>query len=125
MIQNGPVVVKQLPESSERHRRKQFLAEVKQLARQSYRAQLIIDLPANKKICTETLELLLSCVEHVERSEGRVSVAGASPEAAVIMELTQLTSVINVFPSVSDAAGIDKPYQLDSLDRSDTQHMAA
>jgi anti-anti-sigma regulatory factor len=124
MTQNGPVVVKQLPESGARQQRKEFLAEVRQLVRQSYRPQLIVDLPA-KKIGPDTLDLLLSCVEQVEKSEGRVSVAGASPEAAVILELTQLTSVVNVFPSVSEAAGLDGSYPIEPLDPSDTSRMAA
>ena len=124
MTQNGPVVVKQLPESGAKRQRNVFLSEVKQLARQSYRPQLIVDLPS-KKIGPDTLDLLLSCVEQVERSEGRVSVAGASPEAAVILELTQLTSVVNVFPTVSEAVGLDGPYPFDSPDSGDSQHMAA
>jgi len=124
MTQNGPVVVKQLPESGAKYRRKQFLAEVKQLARQSYRPQLIVDLPS-KKIGPDTLDLLLSCVEQVERSEGRVSVAGASPEVAAILELTQLTSVVNVFPSVSEAVGIEGAYPFDAPDSDDSHHMAA
>ena len=124
MTQNGLVVVKQLPESGAKRRRKEFLAEVRQFARQSYRPQLIVDLPA-KKIGPDTLDLLLSCVEHMEKSEGRVSVAGASPETAVILELTQLTSVINVFPSVSEAVGIDGSYPIDPLEPDESPRMAA
>ena len=124
MTQNGPVVVKQLPESGTKQRRKEFLAEVRQLAHQSYRPQLIVDLPF-KKIGPDTLDLLLSCVEQVEKSEGRVSVAGASPEAAVILELTQLTSVVHVFPSVSEAVGVDESYSINPLAQGDSPSVAA
>ena len=124
MIPNGTVVVKQLPDGRTRRRRREFLAEIKQLARESYRPQLIVDLPS-QRLRPETLDLLLTCVEQVEKSEGRVCVAGASPEAAAILELTQLTSVINVFPSVSEAVGIDSRSASGSEDQSNGRHLAA
>ena len=123
MISNGMVVVKQLPDGRSKRERSDFLAEIKQLDRESYRPQLIVDLPSHK-LTSETLDLLLSCAEQMEKSEGRVSVAGASPEAAVILELTQLTSVVNVFPSVSEAVGIDTSH-FGSEDLSNGQHLAA
>jgi len=123
MISNGMVVVKQLPDGRARRKRREFLAEIKQLARESYRPQLIVDLPS-RKLTSEVLDLLLSCAEQMEKSEGRVSVAGASPEAAVILELTQLTSVVNVFPSVSEAVGIDAS-RFGSEDLNDGRHLAA
>lgn len=123
MISNGMVVVKQLPDGCAKRQRREFLAEIKQLARESYRPQLILDLPSHK-LTSETLDLLLNCAEQMERSEGRVSVAGASPEAALILELTQLTSVVNVFPSISEAVGIDTSH-FGSEDPSNGQHLAA
>jgi anti-anti-sigma regulatory factor len=123
MISNGMVVVKQLPDGRAKRERREFLAEVKQLARESYRPQLIVDLPF-RKLTSEVLDLLLSCAEQMEKSEGRVSVAGASPEAAVILELTQLTSVVNVFPSISEAVGIDAS-RFGSEDLNDGRHLAA
>jgi anti-anti-sigma regulatory factor len=39
----------------------------------------------------------------MEHADGRVSLAAPSPEATVIFELTRLTSVLDVFPSVSEA----------------------
>ena len=123
MMPDGKVVVKELPDGRIRRKRREFLAEVKQLARDSYRPQLIVDLPS-RKMTSETLDLLLSCAEQIEKAEGRVSVAGASPEASLILELTQLTSVVNVFPSVSEAVGIDTPYSR-SEDLSDDRNLAA
>jgi len=124
MITSGTVVVMQLPNGRARRQRREFLAEVKQLARESYRPQLIVDLPS-QGLHFETLDLLLSCVEQIERSEGRVSVAGASPEATAILELTQLTSVVNVFPSVSEVAGVDSLCAPSSEDPCNGRHLAA
>jgi len=124
MTRNETIVLKQLPESGLKSKRRAFLADIKHLARNSYRPQLILDLPSHK-IGPDTLDLLLDCAEQLEKAEGRVSVAGASPEVATILELTQLTSVINVFPSVSEAVGIDGVYGLGGKDPSNGQQMAA
>jgi anti-anti-sigma regulatory factor len=118
------VVMKQLPDSGAKHERRAFLGEVKRLARETYRPQLIIDLPSNK-IGPDTLDLLLDCAEQIERAEGRVSVAGASPEVAAILELTQLTSVINVFPSLSEAVGIEGVYGFSPKDTGNGRQTAA
>jgi anti-anti-sigma regulatory factor len=124
MTKRETIVVKQLPESGAKRDRRAFLADVRQLAREFYRPQLIVDLPSHK-IGPDTLDLLLDCVEQIERVEGRVSVAGASPEVAAILELTQLTSVINVFPSASQAVAIDGVYGFDGKDPGNGPRMAA
>lgn len=124
MTKDETIVMKQLPESGEKRHRRAFLADIRQLARESYRPQLIVDLLSHK-IGPDTLDLLLDCVEQIERAEGRVSVAGASPEVAAILELTQLTSVINVFPSASEAVGIDGVYGLGARDPNNGRQMAA
>lgn len=124
MTKNETIVMKQLPDGAPKRERKAFLADVRQLARESYRPQLIVDLLSHK-IGPDTIDLLLDCVEQIERAEGRVSVAGASPEVAAILELTQLTSVINVFPSASEAVAIDGVYGFGAKDPNNGQQMAA
>ncbi len=107
MTGKGPTIVKHLPERQSKLHRGLFLDEVKELAGQSYRPRLIVDLTSCDGMKADTIDLLLECVEEVEHADGRVSVA-ASPEAAVILELTQLTSVLDLFPSVSEAMS-DRP----------------
>jgi anti-anti-sigma regulatory factor len=106
MTSKGPVVIKQLPPTHVPARRKSFLAEIQTLSDQSSRPQLVVDLSASRGIGADAIDLLLQCVEHVERADGRVSVAG-SPETAVILELTRLTSVLDMFSSVSEAVDGD------------------
>jgi len=91
-----------LPEQQSKLHRGLFLYEVKEIIGQSYRPRLIVDLTSCATIKAETIDLLLECVEEVEHADGRVSVA-ASPETAVVLELTQLTSVLDLFGSVSEA----------------------
>ena len=102
MTGRGPTVVKNLPEQQSKLHRGLFLDEVKEIIGQSYRPRLIVDLTSCATIKAETIDLLLECVEEVEHADGRVSVA-ASPETAVVLELTQLTSVLDLFGSVSEA----------------------
>jgi anti-anti-sigma regulatory factor len=105
MNSKGPIIVKHLPERQTKLHRGLFLDEVKDLVGQSYRPRLIVDLGACPQIKAETIDLLLECVEEVEHADGRVSVAVPNAETAVILELTQLTSVLDTFPSVFDAMG--------------------
>jgi anti-anti-sigma regulatory factor len=109
MNSKGPIIVKHLPERQSKLHRGLFLDEVKDLVGQSYRPRLIVDLGACSQIKAETIDLLLECVEEVEHADGRVSVAVPNAETAVILELTQLTSVLDTFPSVFDAMGENSP----------------
>ena len=107
MTGRGPTIVKSLPEEQSKLHRGLFLDEVKVLIGQSYRPHLIVDLTSCEVMKAETIDLLLECVEEVEHADGRVSVA-ATPETAVILELTQLTSVLDLFRSVPEAMS-DRP----------------
>ena len=103
MTAKGPVVVKSFPWSRSVASRKDFLAEIRKLARGTYRPQLVLDMSESDELSSDTIELLLECVEQIERADGRVSVVAGSPQAAVILELTRLTSVLDLYSSVSEA----------------------
>jgi anti-anti-sigma regulatory factor len=103
MTSKGSVVVKQFPQSRNFARRKSFLADVRDLARRTYRPQLVLEISESAEMAPDAIELLLECVEQVERADGRVSVVAGSPQTAVILELTRLTSVLDIFSSVSEA----------------------
>lgn len=102
MTAKGPVVVKSFPLSRSVATRKDFLAEIRKLARGTYRPQLVLDMSESAEFSSDTIELLLECVEQIERADGRVSVVPGSPQAAVILELTRLTSVLDLYSSVSE-----------------------
>src|ERR1700740_2918258 len=103
MTAKEPVIVRELPEVRSRLRRKSFLADIKEVAENSYRPRLIVDMSKAKEIEPDSIDLLLECVAAMEHADGRVAVAAASPEAEVILELTRLNSVVDMFPSVSEA----------------------
>jgi anti-anti-sigma regulatory factor len=105
MTSKKPALIKQIPHCPGGAERKSLLTEIQKVAAQSYRPRVILDLSKASRVGPETIDLLLDCVEHVERADGRVAVAAGSPEAAVILELTRLNSVMDLFSSVSEAIG--------------------
>jgi len=105
MMSKGPTVVKQFPRSHGLASRKSFLTEIQKLTRESYRPRVVMDLSKSRNLNPEAIDLLLDCVECVERADGRVIVAAGSRETAIILELTRLTSVVDMFSSVSEATG--------------------
>ena len=117
MTSKGPAVIKEFPLSRNFTRRKSFLAEVRNLARRIYRPHLVLDIPESAEMAPDAIELLLECVEQVERADGRVSVIAGSPQTAVILEVTRLTSVLDIFSSVSEAVngGTLHQYQHDGF----------
>jgi|SRR5215475_265967 len=100
----SPVAVKHLPEVNDSAAQRSFLREIKEFVEGSRQPRLIFDLSSVPQINPESIDLLLECVDHAERSDGEVCVTGASRETEVLLELTQASSVLNIFPTVLEAA---------------------
>jgi anti-anti-sigma regulatory factor len=100
----SPVTVMRLPDLSDPSAQRSFLREVREFMDSSRQPRLIVDLSTVGQIGPESVDLLLECVDQAERRDGEVLVAGASRETEVILELTQAASVLNMFPSVLEAA---------------------
>jgi anti-anti-sigma regulatory factor len=105
----APISVRRLPETNDPASHRSFLREIRAFMDNAREPRLIVDLSAVQQIPLESIDLLLECVEQAERSDGQVSVTGLSDETAVMLELTQATSVLNVFPSVLEAANGCQP----------------
>ena len=100
MRSKGPLYVKQFPDHWNRKTWRSFVAEIERLVERSYQPQLILDFSNTTIVGQDAIDLILRCVEQIERADGRVAVAGASPEIELILELTRTTSVIDMVPSV-------------------------
>jgi anti-anti-sigma factor len=61
---------------------------------------VIVDLSRVKRMDTEGLEGLLSCMEEVAKHDGAVQLGAVSPEAATILELARIDHLFEKFPSV-------------------------
>jgi anti-anti-sigma regulatory factor len=103
MTKTSAMIIKRLPGPRDQVARRLFLREIKRFAVNSHRPCLIVDLSAVEQISPECVDLLLECVRHTERGEGEVSVAAASPQTDVILEITRAASVLNIFSSVLEA----------------------
>ena len=97
MLSNGPVFTKRLT-CLHRSGMKAFVAEIQKLARDSYQPTLVLDLSELPGIGSDVIELLLRCVELIHHADGRVLLTGVPPEAAVLLEVTRLNTVADVFP---------------------------
>lgn len=64
---------------------------------------VIIDLSHVRQIDTHGLDLLLHCLLEVARRDGSLKLAGVSAETALVLELTRMDRVFNMFPSVEEA----------------------
>ena len=60
---------------------------------------VIVDLSRVKNIDLAGVEGLLSCMEQIARLDGSVQLGGISPEAATILELTRMNTLIQKFPA--------------------------
>jgi len=100
----SPVAIKRLPELNDPAAQRSFLHEIKELVEDSRQPRLIFDLSSVPQIDLESIDLLLECVDHAERSDGEVCVTGASRETEVLLELTQANSVLSVLASAPEAA---------------------
>ena len=64
-----------------------------------------VDLSRVQQIDTCGLDMLLECLLQVVNRDGAFRLAGISPEAATILELTRMDRVFNMFPKVSEDIG--------------------
>ena len=96
------VFVKQLPERLDLRHVPAFQREMEaHLA--SDKPQLVLDCAAVLQIDSAGIELLLRCMEKAMRHDGDIKLAAVSPEAAVILRLTRVDRVFEIFDTVAEA----------------------
>jgi len=61
---------------------------------------VIVDLSRVKNIDLAGLEGLLNCMDEVAKRDGAIQLAGVSPEAATLLELTRMDRLFHMFPSL-------------------------
>lgn len=102
MDTGNQVIVKRLPERLDLRQVPQFLGEMEaQLA--IYKPQLVLDGSAVRQIDSAGIETLLRCMEKAMKQDGDVKLAALSSEATVILRLTRVDRVFEIFDTVSEA----------------------
>ena len=67
------------------------------------RPRVVVDMSVVKDMDTSALDILLECMSEVARRDGAVKLAGISPQAATVLELTRMDQIFEMFPTVSEA----------------------
>lgn len=103
-----------------------FLREVEPLLKAD-RPRLVFDFSQVNQIDSSGVDMLLHCLEEVMKRDGDLKLAAVAPESAVILELTRVDRLFEVFDNVSDAVesfqgylvrGMQTPYDWPSAARS-------
>lgn len=64
---------------------------------------VVIDMSNVRQMDSAALDMLLSCMVQISRRDGELKLAGLSPEAATMLELTRMDRIFEIFPSVPEA----------------------
>jgi len=96
------VVVKQLPESVSVNESQQLLRELAPLLEEDLPC-LVFDFSEVRQLDSAGIEMLLRCMEEAMKRNGDVKLAAISPQVAVILELTRVDRLFEIFENPSDA----------------------
>lgn len=97
-----PVVVKRIPERLNARTAREFLHDVQPFL-VTDRPQLVFDLSQVKQLDSAGVEMLLRCMSEAHKRDGDVKLAGLSPQAAVVLELTRTERLFEIYDSSTDA----------------------
>jgi len=96
------VVVKALPESLSLGKAREFLERILPCLK-SDRPSLVFDLSGVRHLDSTGVETLMECLEQVIKRNGDIKLAAVPPGPAVILELTRVDRLFEIYDDVSDA----------------------
>jgi anti-sigma B factor antagonist len=102
MTSPRPVVVKQLPESVSLNQAEELCREVEQLL-DGDRPCLVLDFSEVRQLDSAGIEMLLRCMEEAMKRNGDIKLAAVAPQVAVILELTRVNRLFEIFEKPADA----------------------
>lgn len=102
MTTGKPVVVKQLPEHLGAQQSQAFLRELAPVL-EGDRPRLVFDFTAVRHLDSAGVELLLQCMEEAMKRNGDLKLAALSPQLAVILEMTRVDRLFEIFDNSTDA----------------------
>jgi anti-sigma B factor antagonist len=102
MSAQKPVVVKQLPEQVKLGHIQGLLREIAPLLKQD-RPRIVFDFSRVHQIDSAGVDMLLHCVEQVAHRDGDLKLAAVRPESAIILELTRVDRLFEIFDTVTEA----------------------
>jgi anti-anti-sigma factor len=108
------VVVKRLPESVGVGEAQQLFQDVIPLL-EADRPHLVFDFSEVRQLDSAGIELLLRCTEEAMKRNGDVKLAAVAPPVAVVLRLTRVDRLFEIFESPSDAMESFHRYPVQAL----------
>jgi anti-anti-sigma factor len=102
MTTSRAVVVKRLPQSVTLSQAQQLFWEVLPLLGRD-RPHLVFDFSEVRQLDSAGIEMLLHCMEEAMKRNGDVKLAAVSMQVAVILKLTRVDRLFEIFENPSDA----------------------
>jgi anti-sigma B factor antagonist len=102
MSKQKPVVVKQLPEQVKLGHIHGLMREIAPMFKQD-RPRIVFDFSQVRQMDSAGVDMLLHCVEEASRRDGDLKLAAVCPESAIILELTRVDRLFEIFETVQDA----------------------
>src|SRR5882672_14087 len=99
-----PVLVMQLPTRLNLSEARGFLPEVMSVLKND-RPHVVFDFSEVQQIDSAGVEMLLKCLERTMSLDGDLKLAALTPQASVILELTRVDRLFEIFAAVDDAVG--------------------
>ena len=114
------VTVKPLPECVSRNEAQEILREVEPVLEVD-RPCLVFDFSEVQRIDSAGVEMLLRCMEEAMKRNGDVKLGAVSPAVAVILELTRVDRLFEIFERVPDAVESFHRFPVEAF-RSSAEH---
>ena len=102
MTTGKAVVVKQLPETVNAPQSQAFYRELEPVL-EGDRPRLVFDFTGVRQFDSAGVELLLRCMEEAMKRNGDLKLAALSPQLAVILEMTRVDRLFEIFDNSNDA----------------------
>jgi anti-sigma B factor antagonist len=102
MTTGKPVVVKRLPETVGAQQAQACFRELEPVFGSDY-PRVVFDFASVRHFDSAGVELLLRCMEEAMKRNGDLKLAALSPQLAVILEITRVDRLFEIFDNCDDA----------------------
>ena len=102
MNPNSSVVVKTLADRFDRSEVASFRRKMQEVLRRD-QPRIVFDLSSVTHLDSAGIKFLLDCLSTIVRRDGELKLAALSPQAEMILEITRVGRLFEVFPAAEDA----------------------
>jgi anti-sigma B factor antagonist len=102
MSTTRPVIVMELPEQLNVEQVQILCRELLPLVRAD-RPRLVFDFSRVRRIDSAGVDMLLTCIDEVMKRDGDLKLASLPPEVGVILEMTRVDRLFEIFDEAADA----------------------